>query len=63
MTDEVLVARVGEGLGALVILLLTFGLGISLRHLLWLYLAVLLTWVWVVLSLRGHAGPSVGHPA
>jgi len=62
MTDEGLVAPVGEGLGALVILL-TFGLGISLRHLLWLYLVVLLTWVWVVLSLRGHAGPSVGQPA
>ena len=58
-----LVARTGEALGALAILVLTFGLDISLRTLLWLYLFVLLAWVGVELAIRRTAESSAALPA
>jgi MFS family permease len=59
-----LVARVGEGLGAVLILVLTFGLHVPLRAMVWVYLVVLLGWTGVVLALpRAADRPSVGVPA
>jgi ATP/ADP translocase len=50
-----LVARSGEALGAVLVLLLSFGLHVSLRQMLWLYLVVLLAWAGTVLTLRSPA--------
>ncbi len=50
-----LLPRVGEGLGAVAVLLLNFGLGVSLRAMLVLYLIVLLAWLACVVRLRGDA--------
>jgi AAA family ATP:ADP antiporter len=46
-----LVARSGEGIGAVVVLALVFGVHVSLRQMLWLYLAVLVGWVLAAVSL------------
>lgn len=55
-----LVSRFGEGAGAVVVLALSFGAGVSLKAMIGVFLAVVLGWIAAAFSLRGAPTPLPG---
>lgn len=49
-----LAPRIGRGLGALCVLILTFGIGVTFRQMSVFYLVILVLWTLTVFSLRPH---------